>query len=109
MSTTNTPLRSRQAGSEQDEIPLDAAKRELQEETGLTAAAWTSLGSIDNSNGVTTDVAHLFLARNLTAGAPIPQGDKQVELRWMLFVDAVLSVMKGGDHRIRQRCGNPQD
>ena len=82
-------------GSEQDEIPLDAAKRELQEETGLTAAAWTSLGSIDNSNGVTTDVAHLFLARNLTAGAPIPQGDEQVELRWMPFVGAVLSVMKG--------------
>jgi 8-oxo-dGTP pyrophosphatase MutT (NUDIX family) len=82
-------------GSEQDEIPLDAAKRELQEETGLTAAAWTSLGSTDNSNGVTTDVAHLFLARNLTAGTPIPQGDEQVELRWMPFVDAVLSVMKG--------------
>lgn len=82
-------------GSEQDEIPLDAAKRELHEETGLTAADWTSLGSIDNSNGVTTDVAHLFLARNLTAGAPIPQGDEQVELRWMPFVDAVLSVMKG--------------
>ena len=82
-------------GSEQGEIPLDAAKRELLEETGLTAKDWTALGTIDNSNGVTTDIAHLFLARNLTAGAPIPQGDEQVELRWMPFADAVLSVMKG--------------
>jgi 8-oxo-dGTP pyrophosphatase MutT (NUDIX family) len=82
-------------GSEQGETPLDAAKRELLEETGLTARDWTALGSIDNSNGATTDVAHIFLARNLTAGASIPQGDEQVELRWMPFVDAVLSVMKG--------------
>lgn len=82
-------------GSEQGETPLDAAKRELLEETGLTAAQWTALGSIDNSNGVTTDVAHLFLARNLTAGESVPQGDEQVELRWMPFVDAVLAVMKG--------------
>ncbi len=82
-------------GSEQGETPLDAAKRELLEETGLTAKDWTALGTIDNSNGATTDIAHLFLARNLTTGPPIPQGDEQVDLRWMPFVDAVLAVMKG--------------
>ena len=82
-------------GSEQGETPLDAAKRELLEETGLTARDWTALGTIDNSNGATTDIAHLFLARNLTTGPPVPQGDEQVELRWMPFVDAVLAVMKG--------------
>jgi 8-oxo-dGTP pyrophosphatase MutT (NUDIX family) len=82
-------------GSEQDETPLDAAKRELLEETGLTAEEWTALGTIDNSNGVTTDVAHLFLARNLATGPPVPQGDEQVELRWMSFADAVAAVMEG--------------
>ena len=82
-------------GSEHDETPLAAAKRELLEETGLTAEVWTGLGSIDNSNGATTDVAHLFLARTLTAGPSVPQGDEQVELRWMPFADAVLSVMNG--------------
>jgi 8-oxo-dGTP pyrophosphatase MutT (NUDIX family) len=82
-------------GSEQDEAPFDAAKRELQEETGLTARDWMALGTIDNSNGVTTDIAHLFLARNLTTGPPVPQGDEQVELRWLPFADAVLSVIKG--------------
>lgn len=82
-------------GSEEGEAPLDVAKRELLEETGLTAADWTALGTVDNSNGATTDVAHLFLARNLTSGPAVSQGDEQVELRWMPFVDAVLSVMKG--------------
>jgi 8-oxo-dGTP pyrophosphatase MutT (NUDIX family) len=82
-------------GSEEGETPLAAARRELQEETGLTGGDWTALGTIDNSNGSTTDVAHMFLARNLRTGSPIPQGDEQVELRWMSFADAVLSVMKG--------------
>jgi 8-oxo-dGTP pyrophosphatase MutT (NUDIX family) len=86
-------------GSEQDETPLDASKRELLEETGVTAEDWTALGTIDNSNGVTTDVAHIFLARNLTTGSSVPQGDEQgdeqVELSWMPFADAVLSVMSG--------------
>jgi 8-oxo-dGTP pyrophosphatase MutT (NUDIX family) len=82
-------------GSEPGETPLDAAKRELVEETGLTARDWTALGTIDNSNGATTDIAHLFLARNLTTGPPVPQGDEQVELRWMPFVDSVLAVMEG--------------
>ncbi len=82
-------------GSEQGGTPLAAAQRELLEETGLTAGDWTALGTIDNSNGVTTDVAHLFLAQNLTAGQSVPQGDEQIERRWMPFADAVLSVMKG--------------
>lgn len=82
-------------GSEKDEAPLDAAKRELREETGLTAEDWTALGSIDNSNGVTTDVAHIFLARNLKSGSCDRQGDEQVELQWMPFADAVRSVMRG--------------
>jgi 8-oxo-dGTP pyrophosphatase MutT (NUDIX family) len=82
-------------GSEEDEAPLDAAKRELREETGLTAEDWTDLGTVDNSNGVTTDVAYIFLARNLQSGPHGQQGDEQVELLWMPFAEAVLSVMKG--------------
>lgn len=82
-------------GSEEDEEPLDAAKRELLEETGLTAEDWTPLGTLDNSNGVTTDVAHMFLARNLKTGPSDRQGDEQVQLQWMPFADALRSVMRG--------------
>ena len=82
-------------GAAHGELPLDAAKRELIEETGLRAVSWTTLGTIDNSNGITTDVAHMFLAQQLSTGPMNLQGDEQLELHWMNFADAVSSVMAG--------------
>ena len=84
-------------GSEAGESILEAAGRELAEEAGVTAASWIPLGSIDNSNGVTTDVSHIFLARGL---APLPggqrrQGDEQIEVVWMPFGEAVKAALAG--------------
>jgi 8-oxo-dGTP pyrophosphatase MutT (NUDIX family) len=83
-------------GSATDERPLDAAKRELIEETGLVARSWAPLGTVDNSNGATTDVAHMFLAEGLTSGQMKRQGDEYVELQWMDFDEAVQLVISGG-------------
>ena len=82
-------------GSEAGETPLDAARRELAEETGLRAGRWTALGTVDNSNGVTTDVAHIFLAQDLAAGPPADAGNEPIELSWVPFPDAVRAVMAG--------------
>jgi ADP-ribose pyrophosphatase len=82
-------------GSASGETPLDAAKRELIEETGLTAGEWVTLGTVDNSNGATTDIAHMFLAQNLKSGPAVQLGDEQVELLWMPFSAAVRAVMAG--------------
>jgi 8-oxo-dGTP pyrophosphatase MutT (NUDIX family) len=84
-------------GSDEGESLLVAAQRELAEETGLEAAQWSPLGSIDNSNGVTTDVSHIFVASGL---APLPggqrrQGDEEIELVWMPFDAALKRVMDG--------------
>lgn len=84
-------------GSEPGESPLEAARRELAEEAGLEAGEWTTLGSIDNSNGSTTDVSHIFLARAL---APLPggqrrQGDEQIEVVWRPFREALELVLAG--------------
>jgi 8-oxo-dGTP pyrophosphatase MutT (NUDIX family) len=53
-----------------EEDPLRAARRELLEETGLRAARWELLGAYYLSFGISTQRSYLYLARELTAGAP---------------------------------------
>ncbi len=74
---------------------LKTAKRELEEETGISAKEWGSLGTIDNSNGATTDVAHLFLATNLKNGESKQEPTEEIETKWISFKQAVDMVMKG--------------
>ena len=44
---------------------LAAAQRELREEAGYDARTWEAFGTVDVCNGVTTDVQHFFIARDL--------------------------------------------
>ena len=81
--------------SKEDETIIAAAKRELKEETGIRAAEWTALGSIDNSNGITTDVAHLYLAKRLTISQPKQDPNEQIITQWVRFQRAVQMVMDG--------------
>ena len=57
---------------EKGEEPFPAAQRELSEETGLTAARWLDLGEIYTSPGYSTEVLHLYLALELSAGDAHP-------------------------------------
>ena len=72
-----------------------AARRELAEETGLRARSWQPLGTVDNCNGVTTDVAHLFLAEGLAAGTSAPEGTEAIEVVWCPFQEAVRYALTG--------------
>jgi 8-oxo-dGTP pyrophosphatase MutT (NUDIX family) len=83
-------------GSEaSDHSVLATAQRELREETGLSARHWRELGFVDNSNGVTNDVSHMFLATGLEAGADAQDPAEQVMLSWLPFDQAVDHVLKG--------------
>ena len=50
---------------EAGEDPLEAAKRELAEETGYEAESWIPLGYINTTPGICTEKLYLFLAKNL--------------------------------------------
>lgn len=61
-----------EGGGRPEEDPLEAAKRELVEETGCLAAHWLEIARFDLSNSVTDEKAICFLAWGLSDGVPAP-------------------------------------
>ena len=64
------------------EKPLEAAKRELQEETGYRARRWKKLISFFPSPGYVSEKMTIFLATELTAGEATPMDDERIQTRW---------------------------
>jgi ADP-ribose pyrophosphatase len=64
------------------EKPLEAAKRELREETGYRARRWKKLISFFPSPGYVSEKMTIFLATELTAGEATPMEDERIETRW---------------------------
>jgi len=64
------------------ERPLQAARRELLEETGYGARSWTNLTSFWVSPGYVQERMTIFLATDLTAGEASPMEDERIETRW---------------------------
>jgi ADP-ribose pyrophosphatase len=64
------------------ETPIEAAQRELREETGYHAESWTPLISYWPSPGYVAEKMNLFLAEDLTAGEQHLMGDERIEMRW---------------------------
>ena len=59
------------------EPPIETARRELEEEAGMQADDWRSLGKMYSSPGFCDEVIHLYLATNLTP-RPIQHEEHEV-------------------------------
>jgi 8-oxo-dGTP pyrophosphatase MutT (NUDIX family) len=77
------------------EMPLEAAKRELSEETGLTAAYWDEIMQLHTSNSVTDELAYVFLARGLTMAQSNPDDTESLEIIRLPFEEAFSVVLSG--------------
>jgi ADP-ribose pyrophosphatase len=64
------------------ENALEAARRELREETGYHAEQWTELVSYWASPGYVAEKMTIYLAQKLTAGTQQPMEDERIEIRW---------------------------
>ncbi len=84
--------------AEPGESPLENAKRELMEESGVSAAKWTELGSYQMDGSKMRQHNHLFLAEELTVGDNAPMEDEKLE-RLLLPLEAAIALIESGEIR----------
>ncbi|GAB1262105.1 hypothetical protein NBRC116495_28120 [Aurantivibrio plasticivorans] len=84
-----------EGGAELNEDPLEAAQRELLEETGLVANRWKKLMSIHPSNSVTDQAGTIFIATELTAGKQALEDTEDIELRQLPLSSAIKMALDG--------------
>ena len=85
-----------EGGCPEHEISLEAAKRELLEETGLKAANWMQLGSSYLSNSVSDEFAEYFLATDLTQHQAEPEETEQLKLK-KVPLEAAFAMIDSGE------------
>jgi ADP-ribose pyrophosphatase len=79
----------------EDEQPIECAKRELAEETGLVASRYTSLGSVHGA-AMLTGRAYIFLAESIVEAERNPETYEQdMEVRRLPFAEAFEAALNG--------------
>ena len=84
-----------EGGADPGETPLDCAKRELLEETGIAAADWELLQEMQVSNSVTDEVSTTFVARGLSFSAAQPDPTEQHTVRKLPLAEAIEMAING--------------
>ena len=80
---------------EPNEPPAQTAVRELREETGFTASHWRELPPFYMSPGILNEQMHLFVAEELTPGAPAREAGEQIENLLVPWDEALAMAERG--------------
>ena len=75
--------------------PLVSARRELKEETGLTAENWQEIMKLHTSNSVTDERGLVYVARDLTQGDTEFEESEELLIQKLPLHDAVERVLSG--------------
>ena len=83
-----------EGGGAEGEDTLEAAKRELLEETGLVARSWVPIVKIHLSNSVCDEAGIIYLARELEQRAAEPEETEQLVTKKVSFEEAYQMVKR---------------
>lgn len=75
--------------------PLETAKRELLEETGIRATSWKEIQRLHLSNSVSDELAIIYLAQGLSFGEAEPEETEQLQVKKVPFAEAIQMVLDG--------------
>lgn len=75
--------------------PVESAKRELLEETGLVATEWSQIIEMHLSNSVSDEHAVIYLARGLQQETASPEETEQLEVKKLPFEEVYQMVERG--------------
>ena len=84
-----------EGGGRMDEDPLNAAKRELMEETGLAAKSWIKILTMHLSNSISDELSVIYLARDLEEHMATPEETEELAIKKLSFDEASDMVEKG--------------
>jgi 8-oxo-dGTP pyrophosphatase MutT (NUDIX family) len=84
-----------EGGSSEGESPEQTARRELAEETGLTAGALELIAKAHLSNSVCDEVAYIYRATRLAHGPSMPEGTEQLNSRRVAWEEAWAMLRRG--------------
>jgi len=84
-----------EGGCPEGELPLNAAKRELEEEVGLKANDWQPLMTMHLSNSITDELCVVFTAKNLFAGKQALEATEDIEVEKLPLIEAIEMVKRG--------------
>ena len=82
-------------GAPLEEDPLAAAKRELREETGLTARSWTEIMRLHLSNSITDETGIAYVATDLEQGETEFEETEDLAIRRLPLADAIAMCLDG--------------
>lgn len=81
---------------DEGENPLDAAKRELLEETGYAGDKWTTFGmSVPNASGSTTKCYHFWVTDVIRIQSPRPEHTEEIKIH-LLTEQELKQIMQDG-------------
>lgn len=84
-----------EGGGPEGTDPLESAKRELLEETGLKASQWTEIQRLHLSNSVSDELSILYLARGLEQFEAEPEETEQLIIKKVPFAAMYRMVCNG--------------
>lgn len=84
-----------EGGCHLNQDPLEAAKRELKEETGIHAKEWQVLQKVYTSNSVTDEFGIIYLAQDLSFGEAEPESCEDLRLKKVKVTQALDWIFDG--------------